>query len=175
MNNGMYDKINRNKTGKKDTKFGVTVMIILIIAAVIIASFAWSFGFRYRFSHFLQQLSNCTSYALKEDSLTVELNGKLYQLADDNTQGIFNYITLNDYGKESKETPDKEPVTLDYGNGAVIKLWNVPADSYTNSSGLFIYYEDMDGNSYSYINYKMTLETIVTRYLLYNNIEVIEN
>lgn len=174
MNTYMYDKVNKNKTAKKDTKFVIIIIITVIISLFVIGLFAWSFGFRYRFSHFLQKFSECTSYAREEDSLIAEMDGKLLKVTNDNSQGIFNYITLNSYGKESKEFPEEEPIVLNYGNGAVIKFWSVPANDYTNSSGLFVLYEDEDGNSYSYINYKMTLETIVTRYLLYDNIEVKE-
>lgn len=171
----MYDKVNRDNKAKKDTKFTMIITIIIVIALIIIASFAWSFGFRYRFSHFLEKFAECNSYSEKEDSLTVELDGKIYKVTDDNRQGIFNYIVLNNSGKESKKLPEEEPLVLDYGNGAVIKLWKVPPDKYTNSSGLFINYEDTDGYSYSYINYKMTLETIITRYLLYDNIDLTED
>lgn len=171
----MYDKINKNKVTKKDTKFIMIIIIIIVISLFVIGSFVWSFGFRYRFSHFLEKFAECNSYSEKEDSLTVEMDGKIYKVTDDNRQGIFNYIILSNYGKESKKLPEEEPIILDYGNGAVIKLWKVPPDKYINSSGLFLHYEDTDGNSYSYINYKMTLETIVTRYLLYDNIEMTED
>lgn len=171
----MYDKVNRDNKAKKDTKFTMIITIIIVIALVIIASFAWSFGFRYRFSHFLEKFAECNSYSEKEDSLTAEMDGKIYKVTEDNRQGIFNYIVLNNSGKESKKFPEERPIVLDYGNGAVIKLWKVSPDKYTNSSGLFIHYEDTDGYSYSYINYKMTLETIITRYLLYDNIDLTED
>lgn len=174
MNTYMYDKVNKNKVEKKDTRFILVIIIIITISLIVIGSCAWSFGFRYRFSHFLQKLSECTSYAKEEDSLIVEMDGKFLKITNDNMQGIFNYITLNSYGKESKDFPEGEAIVLDYGNGAIIKLWSVPADKYSNSSGLFVQYEDTDGNSYSYINYKMTLDTIVTRYLLYDNVEIKE-
>lgn len=175
MNSYMYDKINKNKIRKKDTKFTLIVIFIIMIALIIIGSFAWSFGFRYRYSHFLSKFSECTSYASKEESLIAEMDGKLLRVTNDNMQGIFNYITINGYGKENKELPEEEPIVLDYGNGAVIKLWSIPPDKYSQSSGLFIQYEDTYGDSYSYINYKMTLETIITRYLLYDNVKLTED
>lgn len=168
----MYEKVNKDNKARKDTKFTMIITIIIVISLFVIGSFVWSFGFRYRFSHFLEKFAECNSYSEKEDSLTVEMDGKIYKVTDDNRQGIFNYIVLNNSGKESKKLPEEEPIILDYGNGAVIKLWKVPPDKYTNSSGLFLHYEDTDGNSYSYINYKMTLETIITRYLLYDNIDL---
>ena len=175
MYSSMYEKVNKDKRTKKDTKFVTFITIIIVLALVIIASLSWAVGFRYRFSHFLEKFAECNSYSEKEDSLTVEMDGKIYKITDDNRQGIFNYIVLNNSGQESKKLPKEDPLVLDYGNGAVIKLWKVPPDKYTNSSGLFIQYEDMDGYSYSYINYKMTLETIITRYLLYDNIDLTED
>lgn len=174
MNIYMYDKVNKNKMEKRDTKLIIVIMMTVIVSFIAVGSFIWSCGFHYRFSHFLEKFAECTAYAREEDSLIVEMDGKLFKVTDDNRQGIFNYITFNDYGKEIKKLPEDEPIVLDYGNGAVIKFWSVPADKYANSSGLFIHYEDIDGNSYSYINYKMTLETIITRYLLYDNIELTE-
>lgn len=172
MNSHMYDKVSKNRKAKKDTKFTMAIIIVIIISLIFIFFYVWYFGFRYRFSKFLQNFADCTAYAREEESLTIEMDGKLYRVSEDNMQGIFNYITLNGSGKESKDVPDKKPITLDYGNGAVMKFWSVPPDKYSVGSGLFIQYEDTDGNSYSYISYKMNLDTIVTRYLLYNNVEI---
>lgn len=171
----MYDKIKENKIEKKDTKFIGIIIVVIMVSFFVIGMFAWSFGYRYRFSHFLEKFSECTSYAGKEDSLIAEMDGKRLKVTNDNMQGIFNYITLNGPGKETNKIPEEEPIALDYGNGAVIKIWNVPPDKYSQGNGLFLQYEDMDGNSYSYINYKTNLETIITRYLLYGNVELTED
>lgn len=172
MKVNMYDKIEIDKKIKKDTKFTAIIIVICIIAFILIALFAWIFSFRYRFSDFIEKFSNCVSYANEEDSLIVKMNGKSFKITDENLSAIFNYIVLNGPGKESKKVPDEEPVVFDYGNGSVMKFWSVPADKYSQGSGLFIQYEDTYGNSYSYISYKMTLDTIVTRYLLYDTIEI---
>ena len=172
MKVNMYDKIEINKKAKKDTKFATVMIVICIIVIFLIALFAWIFSFRYRFSDFIEKFSACASYANEEDSLIVKMDGKSFKITDENLSSIFNYIVLNGPGRESKKVPDGEPIVFEYGNGAVMRFFSVPADKYSQSSGLFIQYEDTYGNSYSYISYKMTLDTIVTRYLLYDNIEI---
>ncbi|MDE5596623.1 MAG: hypothetical protein K2J04_02190, partial [Lachnospiraceae bacterium] len=92
MYSSMYEKVNKDKKTKKDTKFVTFITIIIVLALVIIASLSWAVGFRYRFSHFLEKFAECNSYSEKEDSLTVEMDGKIYKVTNENRQGIFNYI-----------------------------------------------------------------------------------
>ena len=70
--------------------------------------------------------------------------------------------------------PEGEPVTLDYGSGVTLKLWDMPMGAGDNRRNLFIQYTDMKGDVYSYISYKTTLDTVVARYLTYGNEEITE-
>lgn len=168
----MYDKVKQNKKTKKDIKLTTIVVLLMIISSVVIISVSWVFGYHYRFYKFMERLAYCTTFANKKDSLVVEMDGKSFKITDENLIGIYNYINFSGSGKETKNQPDGEPIVLDFGNGTTIKFWEVPADKYAKTSGVFIQYQDKNGTEYSYINYKMTIDTIVTRYLLYDTIEI---
>ena len=62
---------------------------------------------------------------------------------------------------------------LSYGDGSTLKLWDLPDPQEENRHNLFIHYTDNEGNVFSYINYRITLETMMIRYLKYGNNEVL--
>ncbi len=163
---------------RKDVKTGhdkaLTVIIagILVLAAVVLIVGGWVVGYNRRFKVFVKNLSNSTTYAYENESLIAEMDGRHYKISADNMYGIYSYITFNKSGKESRSIPEEEPIVLSYGDGSVLKLWDQPDAQRANGYSLFLQYTDTDGRDYSYINYKMTLETIRTRYLMYGNIEV---
>lgn len=86
------------------------------------------------------------------------------------------YLRLHCYeqirpGKQ-KDT-QRRTVVLSYGDGSTLKLWDLPDPQEENRHNLFIHYTDNEGNVFSYINYRMTLETMMIRYLKYGNNEVL--
>lgn len=168
----MYDKVRQNKKTKKDTNLTMIIVVLLIVASVVIIPGSWLFGYHYRFEKFIGNLAYCTTFANKKDSLVIEMDGKSFRITSENLDGIYTYICFSGAGKETKKQPEGEPIVFDYGNGAIMKLWEVPADKYAKTTGIFLQYMDKHGNEYSYTNYKMTIDTIVSRYLIYDRIEL---
>lgn len=169
---GLYANIRKDRKGNRDVSLVAIIMAILVIAVVVLVAVTWCMGYRRRFNVFVGNLSNSTTYAYEHESLTARIDGRLYKISEENMYGIFAYIALNKSGRESREIPEGEPVALEYGDGSVLRLWDRPFDKRATGHTLFLQYTDTDGKVYSYISYKMTLDTIVTRYLLYGNVEV---
>lgn len=168
----LYDKINKNGKSKKDTKFSVFVFVFIIIVLAVIGSLAWNIGYHARYLDFINKFSESIAYVNDNDSLKVYKDGKVLKLSEENFRGFNNYMTIYGSGKESNKIPEGEPVTFDYGDGSLLKLWDIAADKYSKRNGVFVQYTDKEGKIYSYISYKITYETIVTRYLLYDNVEI---
>ncbi len=170
---GLYDRVKRDQKTKKDV--GVYLPLALAAGFLIVAVIfvAWFIGYQKRLSKFIANLSNSTTYAYANDSLIAEVNGKTYRVSEENMYGIFSYLSLNKSGRESGKAPEGEPVVLDYGDGTTLRLWEMPEkEGAKGHHDMFIQYTDAGGNTYSFISYKTTLETVVVQYLTYGNEEL---
>lgn len=171
---GLYEKIKRDNKKEKDTRLWAMVGILIAVVAVVIVSVVWFLGYHGRFTRFVGNLSGSTAYAHKNDCLIAEVKGRKFKISEENMYGIYAYLSLNKSGRESKKPPEGEAVTLDYGNGCLLRLWDMPMGEGDNRHNLFIQFTDRKGDVYSYISYKTTLDTVVARYLTYGNQEITE-
>ncbi len=172
MDDGLYANIRKDTKNGRDMPLTVIVTVIVVFSVVVLSAGVWYIGYHRRFMNFYSNLSNSTAYAYEHESLIARLDGRSYKISGENLYGIFSYISLNKTGRESRAIPEGEPVVLEYGDGSVLQLWDQPETKRANGHCLFLHYTDVDGKVYSYINYKLTLDTIVTRYLMYDNVEI---
>lgn len=170
---GLYANIKRDDHKHKDTLFWGIVAMVLCLSAIVIASAVWFLGYHGRFTDFVGKLSASTTYASKHGGLIAKVGDRTFRISEENMYGIFAYLSLSKSGRESKKIPEGEPVELDYRDGAMLRLWDMPADG--GRHNLFLQYTDIEGDVYSYISYKTTLETVVVRYLTYGNEEITED
>ena len=173
--NDFYEKIRRDNKPSCDITFISIVTSLLVITAFLFISVIYLMGCNRRFLTFISNLSNSTTYAYEHESLTAEINGKTYKISDKNMYCIYAYKAFSKSGRESRKLPEGTPVVLDYGDGAVLKLWDLPDDQSITGHILFICYTNPSGYNFSYINYKMNMETMLIRYLMYGNVEVDES
>lgn len=169
---GLYANIRSERRSRNDRRFWSIMTAAAGLFAVVVISVVWTMGYHSRFTKFVSGLSDSTTYAYNNDSLTAEIDGKRFKVSEENMYGIFGYLSLNKSGRESSKVPEGEPVKLDYGNGTVLELWDMPVGK--RNHYLFIQYTYLNGETYSYINYKTTLETVMVRYLLYGNDEIVD-
>lgn len=169
---GLYENIKKDRKTGRDMPLTVIIAVFVVLAAAVLIVGGWYIGYGRRFMNFVSDLSNSTTYAYEHESLTASIDGRKYQVSAENMYGIYSYISLNKSGRESGKIPEGEPVVLEYGDGAILRLWDQPEEKRANGHCLFLHYTGVDGKVYSYISYKTTLDTIVTRYLLYDNAEI---
>ena len=167
---GLYANVRIEPKTRRDTWIWVIMAALGVLFAGVIVSTVWFLGYHGRFTKFVGNLSASTTYAYNNDSLTATIDGKTFRVSDDNMYGLFGYLSLNNSGRESGKVPEGEPVTLDYGDGSMLELWDIPAEG--GRHYMFVQYTDIDGGIYSYISYKTTLDTVVVRYLTYGNDEI---
>lgn len=167
--NDFYEKIRKDNKPPCDITFISIVTSLIVITAFMFISVIYLMGCNRRFLAFISNLSNSTTYAYEHESLMAEINGKTYKISGKNMYGIFAYIAFSKSGRESGKLPEGTPVVLEYGDGAVLKLWDLPDNQSVTGHILFIYYTNPNGYNFSYINYKMTMETMLIRYLMYGN------
>lgn len=172
---GLYSRITRKSSkAAYDIPLISTITFLSLLSAALIISVIYLMGCNRRFIAFVSDLSGSTFYAYRHESLIAKADGNFYKVSGKNIYGIYSYIALSKSGRESRKIPEGEPVVLDYGDGSILQLWDLPDNQEENRHILFIRYTDPKGKSFSYINYKMTLENILIRYLVYSNNEVLE-
>ncbi len=169
---GFYGKIKENPRTFYDIPLITIITSLLLVSITLFLSVIYLMGCNRRFLAFISDLSNSTTYAYEHESLIADVDNRLYKISDKNMYGIFAYIAFSKSGRESGKLPEGNPVILDYGDGSVLKLWDLPDDQSVSGHILFLSYTDPEGKDFSYINYKMTMETMMIRYLIYNNVEV---
>lgn len=170
--NDLYAKVKRDNRKHRDMRLWGMIALAVCLAVVAIAFTVWFMGYHGRFTDFVSKLSASTTYAYKNDCLIAKVKGKTYKVSEENMYGIFSYLSLNKSGRESRKVPEGECVELDYGNKTMLKLWDLPDED--GRHYLFVQYTDIEGKIYSYISYKTTLDTVVVRYLTYDNEEIVE-
>ena len=164
---GLYRNVRSECRTRKDAWIWTVALAALCFFVVVGVSAVWFLGYHGRFTRFVSRLSDSTTYAYNNDGLTAVVDGETFQVSYENMYGIFGYLSFSKSGRESSKVPDGEPVILDYGNGSLLKLWDLSADG--RHHYLYVQYTDTDGDIYSYISYNTTLETVVTRYLFDGN------
>ena len=168
-----YDKIKKNSKASYDKPLITIIILLLLVSTGLFISVIYMLGCNRRFLDFISNLSYSTTYAYENECLIANIDDRFYKISDKNMYGIFAYLSLSKSGRESKKVPEGEPVELDYGDGAMLRLWDMPSEN--GRHNLFLQYTDIKGDIYSYISYKTTLETVVVRYLTYGNEEIDKN
>lgn len=166
-----YELVNREEKRSRDTRMWILTGALIAVMLAAGASVVWFMGYHGRFTDFVGGLSGSTTYARRHDSLIAQVNGRKLRVSEENMYGIYAYLSLSKSGRESRKVPDGEPVTLDYGDGALLRLWDMPAEG-SGRHNLFVQFTNGKGEVYSYISYRATLETVVVRYLTYGNEEI---
>ncbi len=167
-----YELVNREEKKTRDTRMWILVGILAAVVLMVGASAVWLLGYHGRFTDFVGRLSASTTYASKNNSLIATVEGRRLRVSEQNMYGIYAYLSLSKSGRESAKIPQGEPVTLDYGDGTVLRLWDMPVEKDERRRNLFVQYTDIRGEAYSYISYNTTLDTVVVRYLTYDNEEL---
>lgn len=125
--NGFYDSITKKNTKPPfDIPLTAIITLLPLSALAMLISVIFLMNCNRRFLAFVSDLSNSTTYAYQHESLTAMADGCSYKISGKNMYGIYAYIAMSKSGRESKTTPDGEPVVLSYGDGSTLKLWDLP-------------------------------------------------
>lgn len=167
---GLYQQIRRNDGRRKRSARGTAVLVgcVAVFLAVVVASVIWFGGARVRFYRFVGMLSNSTVYAYENDSLRASGQGCDLRLSDENIYGLYNYITAIGQDTEKLTVPKEDPdLVLDYGNGAVMYVWEVYLGKQNGFDryGVQLLFTDADGSRYTYRSRRLSMGDIMARYL----------
>ena len=98
----------------------VIVLVILFIVGFILVRLA---GYQSRVREFRSLLSNSTVYAFDNDCLRADIDGQSIRVSGEHAYDIYQFMSVRSLGRNALFTPRSEPVTLDYGDGSILRLW----------------------------------------------------
>jgi len=135
----------------------VAIPILLIIA--FIASIVWSGSHFFSYNSFKIELARSTAYAQNQNCLRAGTGDGAVRIHPDNAVRIYQQITGGRFVIEDYELPVEDGILLDFGDGAILRIW--PA----TPSGLLISFLSDTGKEYSFMTGELsqfsTLERLV--------------
>lgn len=167
IDEGMYDRILTERKPHRPKALAVTGAICAVLLLTVLVLVGISLRNQLRFWNFVGDLSDGITYAYENDCLRAEVDGTQIRVSDKNIYKVYNYIVQGKAGREQRKLP-QEPcgASLDFGNGATLRLWAVDAkDSSGRSKNLLLCFRDPEGDTYIYTTSKLLLENFTTNYL----------
>ena len=161
----MYEKVRPNGIVKRDVRLFVAVTVCVLILSITAAPIVFSSNYQHRYRLFQNSLADSTIYARENESLTMEHDGEVISLdADGGYHTVLLSLVEAGAGRTGKPPEEPADVTLDFGNGAILELWDVELVGYIDPDvkyGLFLRYTYPDGKIYAYDTEKLTFEKTI--------------
>lgn len=165
----MYEMIQNNgkngERGRKRRKEWLTAVLLIAAVAVlaVIGTVIWNkVTTGKRFSSFCAQLSDNTDYAYRRRSATADVGEGAYKLERDSVYELYQCICTYGPGHETGSEPDGETATVDYGNGAYLRLIQTGEGS---ESRLYFSFYGRDGYTHCFYTEYLKLDYVISRYL----------
>lgn len=171
----MYELVKAQAESRKDRTLRNVILAVVVISVIVLVPMIWIMGSAGRYRTYVEKLSDSTIYAYNNRSLYAVMDGEVRWINLKNDYKIYTYITVSGRGVEQYRIPEEEPaITLDYGNGSSLKLWDLEPVEGSRTHRLFLEFEDSTGYSYAYTSEAMDLEAIKIRYLEVKTNKVVE-
>lgn len=149
----LYAKVTRTKGPDQPSKRrrGAGIYIALVCAVIVLIVLFLIllrvFSLRPQFSDFVADLSNSTSFTYRRDTLRAEFDGQTVSITGENAYAVYNTLTVRTPSGFLRSVPDGEPdITLDYGNGSILRLW--ASDRAGRPYGIRLSFTSGDGDQY---------------------------
>lgn len=160
-------KVKPNRSGKSLKIALVLAILLLVVSAGLIL---WGVRYHRVYQGYVSELSTSTTYAYSHHSLHGQVAGAKTPVwvSGENVYKLYNYIVLSGSGREKSTLPEGDPaISLDYGDGSSLTIWEVPAEGYgvSKENSLFLSFQRDNGYRYAYTTNKMSLSTLTVNFL----------
>lgn len=150
---GLYDAIDRSGPGRRREK---TLRRPLLLAGAVIAAVAalavWACRYQMQYRAYVSVLTDATRAARRTGSFTVTVDGAAVSADANDLSDLLRLITDAGAGRTG-DAPETAPdITIDYGDGTVLDVWQVPLTNPANdwTEGPYFRCTAPDGRSYGY-------------------------
>ena len=150
---GLYDAVDRGGAGRKKEKtLRRPLLIAAAILAAVIALIAWSCRYFFQYRAWVSDLTEATRYARQAGAFTVTVAGTAAEADADDLSELLRLITKAGAGRLGSAPEEMPYITVEYGDGMVLDIWEVPLKNPANSwtEGPFFRVTRPDGQTYGY-------------------------
>ena len=145
MEGTFYTAVRQDRKRRRDWRFRAVLGLVLALTMAVVGPMIWSVRYQLRCRDFVEALSESTLVSYREGSFAVERDGETTPLSGGCGYQIYSLAAGLTPGRWRKPPAESAPVTVHYGDGAALALWEVPLRNQASDTGLFLWYTDPEG------------------------------
>ena len=150
---GLYDAVDRSGPGRKKEKtLRKPLLIAAAVFAAVIALGVWACRYQLQYRACFSALTDATRHARGSGAFTVTVDGAAVSADADDLSDLLRLISMAGAGRTGTAPADPPLITVDYGDGTTLDIWQVPLENPANdwTDGPFFRCTFPSGKTYGY-------------------------
>ena len=150
---GFYDAIDRSGAdGKKEKTLRKPLLIVAVVFAVVIALGVWACRYQLQYRACFSALADATRSARQTGAFTVTVDGEAVPATADKLSDLLRLLTAMGPGRMGPAPASPPRITIDYGDGTVLEIWEVTLVNHSNdwTEGPYLRCTFPGGKTYGY-------------------------
>ena len=150
---GLYDAVDRGGAGRKKEKtLRRPLLIAAAVFAAVIALGVWACRYQLQYRACFSALTDATRSARRTGAFTVTVDGAAVSADANDLSDLLRLISMAGAGRTGTAPADPPLITVDYGDGTTLDIWQVPLENPTNdwTEGPFFRCTFPGGKTYGY-------------------------
>ena len=150
---GLYDAVDRSGPGRKKEKtLRKPLLIAAAVFAVVIALGVWACRYQLQYRACFSALTDATRHARGSGAFTVTVDGAAVSADANDLSDLLRLISMAGAGRTGTAPADPPLITVDYGDGTTLDIWQVPLENPANdwTEGPFFRCTFPGGKTYGY-------------------------
>ncbi len=150
---GLYDAVDRSGPGRKKEKtLRKPLLIAAAVFAAVIALGVWACRYQLQYRACFSALTDATRHARGSGAFTVTVDGAAVSADANDLSDLLRLISMAGAGRTGTAPADPPLITVDYGDGTTLDIWQVPLENPANdwTEGPFFRCTFPGGKTYGY-------------------------
>lgn len=150
---GLYDAVDRSGPGRKKEKtLRKPLLIAAAVFAAVIALGVWACRYQLQYRACFSALTDATRHARGSGAFTVTVDGAAVSADANDLSDLLRLISMAGAGRTGTAPADPPLITVDYGDGTTLDIWQVPLENPANdwTEGSFFRCTFPGGKTYGY-------------------------
>lgn len=150
---GLYDAVDRSGPGRKKEKtLRRPLLIAAAVFAAVIALGVWACRYQLQYRACFSALTDATRHARGSGAFTVTVDGAAVSADANDLSDLLRLISMAGAGRTGTAPADPPLITIDYGDGTTLDIWQVPLENPANdwTEGPFFRCTFPGGKTYGY-------------------------
>ena len=150
---GLYDAVDRSGPGRKKEKtLRKPLLIAAAVFAAVIALGVWACRYQLQYRACFSALTDATRHARGNGAFTVTVDGAAASADANDLSDLLRLISMAGAGRTGTAPADPPLITVDYGDGTTLDIWQVPLENPANdwTEGPFFRCTFPGGKTYGY-------------------------